>query len=154
MNADYEDIRSLIAAEPKWFDEHAVPRYCDFHPQQAADIYAREVCLLLVVCQCCRREFHVAMSWSLSNRSRDEPRLSEQIPKDHIHYGDPPNVSCCASGPTMNSIPREVLQFWSRQTAPYLPPEWQRVPELERKIDCGWDDDEPVFDDTDEVETP
>ena len=155
MHADYEDIRSLIAAEPKWWDENGVPRYCDFHPKAAADIYAREVCLLLIECQNCRREFRVAMSWSLGNRVYDDPPPSELIPEDQLYYGDPPNIGCCPAGPTMSSVPKVVLEFWSRRhKQPYLAPDWQRVPELERKIDCGWDEDEPVFDTTGPLDAP
>ena len=42
MNTEYDDIRALIAEPPRWWDEFAVPRYCDFHPRRAANIYARE----------------------------------------------------------------------------------------------------------------
>jgi hypothetical protein len=40
MYRRYDDILSRIAEEPTWFDEHAVPRYCTFAPDQIANIYA------------------------------------------------------------------------------------------------------------------
>jgi hypothetical protein len=51
MNTEYDDIRALTAEPPKWWDEFAVPRYCDFRPRSAANIYAREAALLLIECQ-------------------------------------------------------------------------------------------------------
>jgi hypothetical protein len=130
MHEDYDDIRSRISEPPTWFDEHAVPRYCEFSPERCADIYASQACLLLIECQGCGREFRVALSWS-----DHDPKhaLDELIRTVEIHYGDPPNVSCCLSGPSMNSVPRRVLQFWRRTR-----PEWDRVPELEIEIDPDW----------------
>lgn len=58
MHTCYNDILSRVSEDPKWFDEHAVPRYCEFSPDECADIYARQVCLLLAECQNCAREFH------------------------------------------------------------------------------------------------
>ena len=142
MNTDYEDIRSLSPTEPKWFDENAVPRYCDFHPKEVADIYAREVCLLRIECQNCRHVFLVAMSWSIKDAAHKTPRLSDDIARNEIHYGDPPNINCCGGGPTMNSVPKAVLEFWSCET----PHHWERVPQLEHEIDCGWDNDDSVLD--------
>lgn len=158
MHHHYNDIRDRIATEPKWWDEHAVPRYCDFFPDETANIYAQEVVLLLIACQDCGHEFHVCMSSSpmdtavsaypslvlrLGRKPTDEEyheeieawTLASLVKCDKIHYGDPPNAcppSCCA-GATMNSVPLKVLQFWRRDKL-----EWKRVPELERKIDCEW----------------
>lgn len=53
----------------------------------------------------------------------------------HLHYGDPPNIHCCAAGPTMNSIPIRVLEYWSREN-PLL--DWQRDPALEVEITPEW----------------
>lgn len=130
MHETYDDIRSRIQELPKWFDEYAVPRYCEFHPEHCADIYARQACLLRIECQGCGREFRVAMSWSGYDEIEALDWLVEQ---KTIHYGDPPNVECCASGPTMNSVPRRVLQFWRRTR-----PEWERVSGLEIEIDPDW----------------
>lgn len=129
MNPTYDDIRDRIAEPPKWFDENAVPRYCDFHPENC-DIYATEAILLRIACQNCGREFDVAMTWSNLDGVRRLPKLSEQ---ECPEYSDPPNVECCASGPTMNSIPLRVVEFWQRESF-----EWVRRPDLERELDCGW----------------
>jgi hypothetical protein len=102
MHCEYDDIRSKITEPPKWFDENAVPRYCDFEPGQLADIYAFECCLLRIECQNCGQEFDVAMSESSMDRMRHkmmfgtyEPSLSDLVRRGDVHYGDPPNARCC-----------------------------------------------------------
>jgi len=140
MHEDYDDIRSRISEPPTWFDEHAVPRYCEFSPERCADIYARQVCLLLVECQSCARSFEVASSWSGYDSKH---ALDELIRTGEIHYGDPPNVGCCMSGPSMNSVPRRVLQFWRRSRPPAQNEvaaglQWERVQELEIEVACEW----------------
>lgn len=127
MNPTYFDIRDRIVEAPTWFDENAVPRYCDFHPEHC-DIYARECILLRIACQNCGREFDVAMSWT-----NHDGRLSRLSAQECPEYSDPPNVECCASGPTMNSIPLRIVEFWQRDNF-----EWVRLPDLERKLDCEW----------------
>lgn len=148
MNHDYSDIRSRIAAEPSWFDENAVPRYESFAPGNVADIYADEAILVEITCQGCGRKFEVAFSKGMLNR--DDWPLSRRITEKNVHYGDPPNIGCCASGPTMNSEPRRVLQYWSRHhpeavdqethvvrdVAAYM--EWRRNPALEIDITPDW----------------
>lgn len=150
MNHHYNDIRSRIAEPPSWFDENAVPRYCPFSPDETANIYAKEVVLLRVACQNCERDFDVCMSWSDMDHVRGVERLSRDIKERKIRYGDPPNVECCASGPTMNSVPIRVLEFWRhpdlpRQSNPNTPyrmpadaPRWERVPALEIEVTPGW----------------
>lgn len=141
MNHHYEDIRSRIPEPPKWFDESAVPRWSAFGPRETANIYADEVCFVHIECQNCGHPFLVCFSWCKSDEYLDPKKapLSKRV-KD-LHYGDPPNIGCCPSGPTMNSVPRRVVQFWSR-VDPSL--EWHRVPELEIAIDCDWADDVPA----------
>jgi hypothetical protein len=139
MNHHYADIRGRIADPPKWWDENAVPRWSEFSPRETADIYAMECALIRIECQNCEREFDVAMSRSnhdylVGKRSK----LADSIARDEIHWGDPPNIDCCPSGPTMNSVERRVLQFW-RQNSNY---EWERVPELEREIGAFWREEE------------
>ncbi len=128
MNHYYADIIEKLGA-PKWWDEYAVPRYCDFAPNEAAYIYARQIALTQIECQGCRKSFAVAMSTG----SMAGTQLSELIAAGELHYGDPPNANCCAAGPTMNSIPRRVVQFWMRDIR-----EWKRAPEFERVLDCEW----------------
>ena len=121
MNHDYSCIRSRIPTEPLWFDEHAVPRYDPFKPEEVANIYAREVAFVLIECQSCKREFHVAISGTLGE-------LTPEVTSGDLQYGDPPNVDCCASGLSMSSIARRVLEFWRKN--PYYG-DWFRVTELE-----------------------
>lgn len=134
MNHHYSDIRSRIAEPPVWFDENAVPRWCEFGPNEGANIYADEIALLHIECQNCGAAFRVAMSWTTTDRivHRLAP-LSARVRDQSIHYGDPPNVGCCPSGPTMNSVPRRVLEFWRRECGDGV-----RAPELEIAIEPDW----------------
>jgi hypothetical protein len=140
VNHHYRDITDKLGS-PLWWDENAVPRYCEFHPDHTANIYAREAVLLHIQCQSCGASFKVCMSqgasrvnWVRTNTDGPVvlyPTLAESV-KD-LHYGDPPNYGCCPAGPTMNSVPREVLKFWRREHA-----DWERVPELEVAIEAEW----------------
>lgn len=125
MHHDYACIRRRIDEAPKWFDEHAVPRYERFVPEDVADIYAKEAVLLEIACQACARVFHVCMT--LGAVSMAESTLALQVKTGTIHYGDPPNVGCCPSGVTMNSVPKRVLEFW-RKTEQC---NWRRARKLE-----------------------
>lgn len=126
MHHHYADIRNRIDEEPRWWDEYGTPRYCEFGPHETADIYRAEACLLLIQCQNCGRTFQVCMSWS---PWEGEPSLAQQVESRRIHYGDPPNVGCCAAGATMNCIDVRVLEFWHEGDA-----EFERVPELEKEL--------------------
>jgi hypothetical protein len=142
VHTEYEDIRNRIPEPPRWFDENAVPRYCDFHPSKMANIYAHEGALLRIECQGCGRPFLVAISelnaqhWMRARRGLPRITVAELIQNHEIHYGDPPNVECCRVGPTMNSIPKQVLEYWKRERL-----EWQRDPSLELKIVAQWHQD-------------
>lgn len=155
MHHDYSDITERIKEEPKWWDERAVPRYCTFAPNEVADIYADEAVLALITCQGCKREFQVAFSRSKAHamlvtaaRHKDftaaweeekERTLANAIINRTLHYGDPPNY-CCASGATMNSEPRRVLEYWRKQDDRNKPNwmQWVRDPALEIEIDPEW----------------
>lgn len=130
MNHHYEDIRSRISEEPRWWDEHAVPRYCDFKPTEVADIHADEAVLIVIACQSCGHRFKVALTSSRWSRldlttKRSRPKLSE-YPVGEVGWGDPPNIDCCGAGPTMTSDTVGVLEFWELQDF-----EWTRRPDLE-----------------------
>lgn len=131
MHAHYADILSRIPEPPTWWDENAVPRWCEFHPDEVANIYATEVALVLIRCQACQTPFKVAFSssssWVMLGR---EKHLSEIL--TDLHYGDPPNNRCCAAGPTMNSEPVRVMQFWSKRNDAR---EWQRLRDHEIPLD-------------------
>ncbi len=135
MNNDYADITERLGA-PQWWDEAAVPRYCDFGPNQAANIYAKEVVLLHIECQNCGKAFKVAMSNSGFDVRMVEltpRRIAEAIADGSIHYGDPPNYGCCPAGPTMNSVPRRVLEYWERERM-----NWRRREDLEVELEVDW----------------
>jgi hypothetical protein len=133
MHHPYNDITSRIPEKPKWYDEFAVPRYCEFSPNEVADIYANEVALVHIKCQACRADFFVAFSISMIQRIRGAQTLVEQIRDGSLHYGDPPNSGCCGSGATMNCHDERVLQYWHKgERSPF---DWQRDPSLEISLD-------------------
>jgi hypothetical protein len=125
----YEDILSRIAEEPIWFDEHAVPRFCDFAPDKLANIYARETALAEVTCQVCKRLFRVAFS----KANWQSGTIADAIRSRTLHFGDPPNVCCCGNM-HMNSEPRRVVEYWRRDDA------WTRDHSLEIDIRPDWVD--------------
>lgn len=139
MHQAYDDIRSRIAEAPAWWDEVGVPRYGAFSPRALADIYAEEAALAEVTCQGCGRAFAVAFSLNPYERfaARDGRTLADLIRARELHYGDPPNVGCCPAGPTMNSEPRRVLEYW-RRDGERLGLDWIRDPTLEVGIEPAW----------------
>lgn len=147
MKPDYIDIREKLG-EPRWYDEHGVPRYCEFSPDKCG-IYIDYVALVRIACQDCGKEFLVASELNvmdvqmLKYRKDDwEPALPnpEECSIGSFHYGDPPSHTSghwnrCV-GDTMNSIPLEVIEFWDRRANHS---EWQRRPECEGVIeDYDW----------------
>jgi hypothetical protein len=136
MHHHYNDIRSRSDEKPSWFDEYGTPRYGEFSPRATANIYTEEAVLLLIACQSCGREFRVCMTWDVFDKvARGTTPLSEQVADDTIHYGDPPNIECCPAGPSMNSVPRRVLEFWRYDSGLH---DMVRVAELEHDIACAW----------------
>lgn len=127
MHRHYIDILSRITEPPTWFDELAVPRFGAFAPAALADIYADECALMEIRCQACGQSFQVAMSTGSHEYAFGKPRLSADV--SGLHYGDPPNMQCCAPGPTMSSEPIRVLEFWTRDAF-----DWIRQPLLEGPI--------------------
>jgi len=127
MHQAYKDIRDKLG-EATWYDENAVPRYCEFSPKEFADIYAREGILFEIACQRCGYRFEVAMSTGPLDRYDVEALIKAQL----LHYGDPPNIECCYAGPTMPSEPIRVLQFWKRNRDTH---DWERLSELEIEIE-------------------
>lgn len=124
-----------------------MPRFCEFEPNKAASIYCSEVALVEVCCQGCKHIFHVAFS----SLNMGTVRIADAIKTNALHYGDPPNVRCCAGGPTMNSEPQRVLQYWSRYHEKYTEPfgstrrvtdlrfdEWVRDETFEIDIELDW----------------
>jgi len=148
MHNDYEDIRSRIAEAPSWHDDNGVPRYGAFRPEAVPSIYADEAALVEIGCQACRTRFRVAFHTSQGDRlmaaamRRDTnpmagPGLAEHIRGKTLHYGDPPNMGCCPAGPTMNSDPIRVLEYWRRGTWAENHMRWVRDPSLELPLDAA-----------------
>jgi hypothetical protein len=144
MLHDYDDIIRLSPERPKWWDANGVQRYCDFAPDQQANIYCDEAVLVLICCQACRCQFHVAFTGdrhtALFEAIKDTPKdapddqvttraetymLAARIRDGSIHYGDPPSYftdtarsrpgpHCCHAGATMNCLDLKVLQYWRK----------------------------------------
>ena len=111
MHTSYKDITDKLGI-PLWWDENAVPRYCEFSPKEIANIYAGECVLLLIECQGCGYKFKVAVSSSTMQKMIRHTETLADTP--YIAYGDPPNIDCCGAGATMSSDTIAVLQYWSR----------------------------------------
>lgn len=135
MLPSYADIRDKLG-KPQWWDEHGVPRYCEFGPQHVG-IYATQVVLLRIGCQACRQQFDVAMATSSMTLVFGGKPLSDRVKNRSIHYGDPPNEGCCAAGPTMNCEDLRVVQFWYKDDNF----DWRRDPELEVTLPDGGGDE-------------
>jgi len=119
MHPRYDDITSRIAEKPSWWQEGGVPRYGTFHPGRSASIYAREVALVEIACQACDARFKVVFDAGQIEQYQGEG-LADRIRAGTLHYGDPPNAGCCPAGPTMNSEPVAVLEYWSRCHQEYV----------------------------------
>lgn len=129
MRHNYRDIRERMSEPVRWFDEYAVPRYCEFVPKEVADIYAHEAALLEIACQDCGTIFEVAVSRSTWARWVDGRTLAENLATEHYGWGDPPNIGCCAAGPTMTSDFKRLLQYWHKEKF-----DWRRDDGLPERI--------------------
>ena len=115
MFQPYDDLHELAGyREPLWWDECGVPRWCEFEPREVNDIYASEVMLLEILCQCCGRRFRVAISQGIFGRRMI---LHDDLP----YYGDAPcfafskeGMDQCA-GSTMTSETVRILEHWVRE---------------------------------------
>lgn len=106
MKVAYDEIIAAMG-EPQWWNEDGVPRFVVFHPSLAT-VYGDEAVLMEITCQACRRCFTVCVC--------NAPRRAgvSILVGGPIHYGDPPNVWCCAAGNTMNSEHVRVIERWRR----------------------------------------
>jgi hypothetical protein len=128
MFEEYSDITDRIAETPKWWDEHGVPRYVEFEPPRAANIYAVEVVLLDIACFMCLRRFQVALSGQGgAHRDENGVSLAAQILSGEIDYGDPPNYGNCRDGASTGCLNLAVLQYWRRESVS----DWERNADLE-----------------------
>jgi hypothetical protein len=143
MLCDYSDIRSLIKQEPVWFDNHGVPRYDTFKPEDMPNIYAREACLMRIVCQGCRERFLVGLTPSFPINDISDDRLQRQIEQGTIKYGDPPrhrypgNRTQGCAGEMMTSNSLKIVEYWRKVNG-----DWIRDSALEIALpDSGAADD-------------
>jgi len=124
MHHHFDDIRSRITEPPSWFDSNGTPRYGEFKPGACPCIYADEVVLLEIGCQCCEQRFMAEIHHSITEHGFGWT-LASRV--QNLHYGDPPAHRCV--GDTMTCLDFRVVQFWRRTHTPML--DWERVPELE-----------------------
>lgn len=123
MHESYDDIKQKLG-QPQWWDENAVPRYCDFHPKRCG-VYIDRAVLMAIDCQGCKLQFRVAMTWSQTAEFMESVRTGKPCwtsePKSGWApwYGDPPAHGCV--GDTMSSGTVEVLEVWQRPGA-----DWER----------------------------
>lgn len=95
----------------------------------------------------------VRLTWVTGTFFGPPSLIRRQILSKQLHFGDPPNVDCCA-GVTAISIPCRVLEYWvklhalvegiecvqrenglvSRGIRGRNAMNWRRAPELEREI--------------------
>ena len=129
MNNYYEDIVEKLG-EPKWFDSLGYPRYCEFHPDNISNIYAREVVLLEIACQQCGKKFKVAINNSGYDCRYNKLSWTKEEDCKNLGYGDPPNMQCCGSGPSMISDSLQILEFWRQENL-----NWIRKPEFEVRLE-------------------
>ena len=151
MLPSYDDIRSRISEEPKWWDEHGVPRYEPFHPDMLG-IYDSEAALIEIQCQRCGKTFLVGIGWEKTRIFLTEGRYARPTAGNigSYHYGDPPRhgwTEGCVAGDTMNCVSIRVVEFWSHHDDRYVDKEtgyvgdvtryfeWTRLPEHEVEIE-------------------
>ena len=143
MRRYYGDILAAAGFDPIWFDEHGVPRFREFTPDAIAEVYASECAELRISCRGCGRDFVVAMS------TPPQPEwfpLASAIASRAIHYGEPPNMRCCAEGPALGAITRRVLSYHTRDLSQRTDEPgrgWARRSELAIDINPSWMDDPP-----------
>lgn len=148
MHRSYHDILSLIPQNPTFWQEGGIPRFMPFTPRDATGVYTTEAVLAKIRCQNCHESFVVLFeqkNGDLDRLGREAPSIAERITSKSLHYGDPPNVTCCAAGPSMNSELCEILEYWSRNHQEFVKEgkitdmvayfEWRRNPDFELTFD-------------------
>lgn len=144
MHHYFEDIISRIKESPLWWDSNGTPRYGEFKPEACPNIYAKEIVLLLIRCQNCKKEFKVEMHMDMLHqvnayniRKLEEEVMTKEEAKEFvenhtlavwikagvIHYGDPPrhdHDTSCQAGQSMNCEDIKVLEYWKRESFKYV----------------------------------
>jgi hypothetical protein len=132
----YEDLRERLGT-PLWVDEFGVPRYCEFTPDAAANIYAEWVALMEVECQACQKTFKCATSLSLGDFARMK-RIDEYIANQtnhnwmieqlirwgdapwHTYEGDEASFDGQCAGTTMSTEVRRA-KVWRKVRGEWVP---------------------------------
>ncbi len=155
MLIGYEDVKSRINEEPKWYTTHGYPRYCDFGPRETG-VYVKFALLVEIQCQSCHQPFLIGEGYNRENWNAvmrdDKENFMNDINKivKHYHYGDPPNHGCV--GDTMNCDDIRFIEVWEQQyntekrqqydgqeyTVMTSMPEWVRRTDLEKNCEY-WD---------------
>lgn len=131
----YKDIRTRLGA-PKWIDGHGVPRYDDFTPHDAAEIYGDFVLVMEVKCQACGKIFKCVNSVAWYTMWIKSPGLeptTENVMNRlfgwgdapwHTHDGDEDDFDGQCAGTTMGTdyVAREL---WSKRNKAH---EWEQLP--------------------------
>ena len=102
-----------------------------FSPRSLGNIYVAEAALAEISCQGCGRRFQVALSDAFVERRYG---LNDAIRLRRADYGDPPNIGCCATGPTMTSVMHAILEYWCRDE---VAQDWVRDPTFEGPVAEG-----------------
>lgn len=120
----YKDLRTRLG-KPLWIDQHGVPRYDEFTPQDAAEIYNDFVLVMDVKCQSCGKMFKCVTSiakHSLWLKSTPVEPTTKNILSHLFGWGDAPwhtqhgdeddfNGQCAGTAMSTDYVASE---FWVR----------------------------------------
>lgn len=112
MTQTFADIKALTDKLPTWYDEHGIPRYCEFTPDEVVSIYAQRAAFLEISCQCCSEKFMVAMHLDMLGAGTHKEWGDTPEAAALLHYGDPPAHGC--TGDSMNCIDLRIVEYWVR----------------------------------------
>lgn len=146
----YKDLKTRLG-KPLWYDMHGVPRYDEFTPKDAAEIYGEAVALQNVRCQACGKVFRCARASGLSHIARmatgDLSAAMAMFREDPLHFlagwgdapwhdadGDECGFDSQCAGTTMSTDSR-VIELWVKDKSKfewlqvYVPDEYRRYDE-------------------------
>lgn len=133
MLLEYDDIKSRINEEPKWYTENGVPRYCDFSPKETG-VYSHFAVLVEIECQVCHQLFLIGEGFDRFNlqaiwqNDEDNFRIKLEDVVKTWSFGDPPRHDCEWGGDTMTSNEVRFVEVWEAQNGIG----WSRHPEYEK----------------------
>lgn len=118
MLINFNDIKSRINEEPKWYTPEGVPRYCNFSHEETG-VYVKFAILVEIECQFCCKSFMVGKGYTRENVDaiirHDEENYFNNLNKilKGYHYGDPPRHNCV--GDTMSCICIRFVEVWEEK---------------------------------------